>query len=492
MTQSASKLSLALPERLAEEVKPLVGRLVEARYASRLFAKDDSLWGASAQSEASHRLNWIDAAQHAEPIIHKATLLRKTLRAQGITEVLLCGMGGSSLGPEMLCKESGVSLRMLDTTHPETVASAIAKLKNTVIVVSSKSGTTVETRSHLAAVERALVDQHIEPSDRVVIITDPGSELKTVADERGYALFLADPNVGGRYSALTAFGIVPSVLAGAPVAEIVASAKDAASILATDDSNNPALILAAAAVCDAHGLSLHSPSSSSFEAWIEQLVAESTGKEGKAVLPVLTFSDGVGVRQNAELISLTGDLGERILAWEVATTAMSWLLGVNPFDQPDVERSKQATREILVPHHTPTHQGLLSPEEACEKLLEHARGKIYVAVQIFDDATDVEDIVAVQKLLATAMGMPVTIGVGPRYLHSSGQLHKGGPKDAMFVQLLPAPRHDVAIPGELFSFGQLFAAQALGDAEALQDAGQSVIRTRATLSELRSVLTSQL
>ncbi|MEO6702085.1 MAG: glucose-6-phosphate isomerase, partial [Jatrophihabitantaceae bacterium] len=272
-----------------------VDELVTDRIASRITNRDATLWGLDAESEASIRLSWPTLAESSRPLVAQIEALRAELLADGIDHVVLAGMGGSSLAPEVICATASVELVTLDTTDAGQVAAALADdLDRTVLVVSSKSGGTVETDSHRRAYEKAFADKGIDPKQRIVVVTDPGSPLQQAAEDAGYRkVFLADPEVGGRYSALTAFGLVPSGLAGADIGALLDDAAAAATVLAADDSTNPGLRLGALL-----GLGHNSGSDkvvfadfgsgiSGFGDWAEQLIAESTGKLGLGLLPVV-------------------------------------------------------------------------------------------------------------------------------------------------------------------------------------------------------------
>src|SRR5690606_27126097 len=350
-----------------------VEKLVSEQVASRIAAKDATLWGPDAEAEASIRLGWTDLHETSRPLLAEIEALSAELRAEGLDRIVLAGMGGSSLAPEVITRTAGVELTVLDTTDPGAVQRALHdRLERTVLVVSSKSGSTVETDSQRRVFEAAFTAAGIDAASRIVAVTDPGSGLADRAAEAGYRrLFLADPNVGGRYSALTAFGLVPSGLAGADVAALLDGAASVAAQLAADAPDNPALILGAAlgasgrdkvAIADAgSGIS-------GFGDWAEQLLAESTGKDGTGILPIaVAGTEAPEVRQPASdvlvallgqpdaavtsgaapTISVQGSLGAQFLLWEFATAVAGRLLGINPFDQPDVESAKAAARGLL-------------------------------------------------------------------------------------------------------------------------------------------------
>ena len=489
-------------------------QLVADRFASRLFARDATLWGEAAQSEASVRLGWVDAHVRGEAVTAEAEALRAELAQQGVDRVILCGMGGSSLAPEVIAARSHAPLIVLDSTHPDQVRAALQDLERTAVVVSSKSGSTVETRSQLAACEAAFGEAGIAPSERIIVVTDPGSALQADAAVRGYRTFLADPEVGGRYSALTAFGIVPSVLVGADMRAVLAEASSAAGILSSDEMSNPALQLAAAlaaALPQRYLCGVYTRSAGEVDAaappladWIEQLVAESTGKDGRGVLPIsldpsapelngrlpasellVELRDGsTNVEDPAwntgePTIIVSGSLGAQFLLWEVATAALGRLIEVNPFDQPDVEAAKVAARAVLArgARGGPSAGGVLSASEPLVWLTDAASADGYLVIQAYLDRFAEAPLVRLRAALATALGVPVALGFGPRYLHSTGQFHKGGPARGVFLQILDDTVADQPIPGEPGGFAALISAQAAGDRDVLAAQGRPVLTT---------------
>jgi glucose-6-phosphate isomerase len=422
-------------------------------------------------------------------------------------------MGGSSLAPEVICHTAGVELTVLDSSQPDMVRSALAdRLERTVVVVSSKSGGTVETDSQRRAYEQAFTDAGIDPTERIVVVTDPGSPLDEQATEAGYRVFRADPHVGGRYSALTAFGLVPSGLAGADIGQLLDDAQQAEPALYADDANNPALrlgvLLGVANGHRADKLVLVDQTRHGVGDWIEQLVAESTGKLGKGILPVVvpfenatnfnpSTADSVLVSlgavsvpesQSGYAAAIDAPLGAQMQLWEVAVAVAGWSIGINPFDQPDVESAKKAARELLdgagsVPDPDFTEDDIdvygagSSLKDAVRSLLdrvdlEHG----YLAVQVYLDRIAYADFADVREVLAERVGRPVTFGWGPRFLHSTGQYHKGGTPNGVFLQITGTPAEDLAVPGRDFTFGTFIDSQAAGDAAVLRDHDRPVLR----------------
>ncbi|MGL5911902.1 MAG: glucose-6-phosphate isomerase, partial [Phycicoccus sp.] len=291
-----SALDVTATGPAADAVAAHVPGLVAGSFASRLFAKDATLWGAEAEPEASKRLSWVGLPRTSRPLVGEIAALREELRSGGVDRVVLCGMGGSSLAPEVICATAGVDLVVLDSSQPDMVRGALVDLDRTVVVVSSKSGSTVETDSQRRVFVAAFEAAGIDATQRVVVVTDPGSPLDREARAAGYRVVNADPDVGGRYSALTAFGLVPSGLAGADVEALLDDAEAVADVLAGDDDGNPGLRLGAAIagtdpLRDKLVLLDEGSGLTGFADWAEQLLAESTGKQGTGILPVVVGGD---------------------------------------------------------------------------------------------------------------------------------------------------------------------------------------------------------
>ncbi len=499
--------------------------LVDSLVASGITAGDADLWGPDAADEASRRLGWVQAVSVSRPLVPEIEALRADLHSRGITRVVLAGMGGSSLAPEVIAATSGVPLVVLDSTSPGQVLAAIdgdaegGGPAETVLVVSSKSGSTVETDSARRAFEAAWTDLGIDPAERIVVVTDPGSPLEESARAAGYRVFTADPTVGGRYSALTAFGLVPAGLAGVDLTELLDEAEATLLEVAIDDHRNPALVLAAAIAGgsprrDKLGLVSDGTHIVGLPDWIEQLVAESTGKNGTGILPVVLLpvspeveqtpadlqivrlvDDAVHFRileQYPDEVLVSGSLGAQLIVWEYATAIAGRLLAINPFDQPDVESAKDATRGLLEQRPAPTPPAFtadgvevrvsdpaLAASGTLAGVLDALWGQLgsdgYVAIQAYVDRLAVPQLAGLRELVAADTGRPTTFGWGPRFLHSTGQYHKGGPATGVFLQILEGGDVDLEIPGRPFTFGQLIAAQAAGDAAVLVAHGRPVV-----------------
>jgi glucose-6-phosphate isomerase len=454
--------------------------------AAKLLAKDATLWGPDAEDESKKRLGWLDLPTSSRQYLPELAQLKAELDAQGVNHVVLAGMGGSSLAPEVIAATAGVSMTILDTTDAGQIRAALQdRLADTVVVVSSKSGGTLETDSHRRTYEHAFAEAGIDPRGRIVVVTDPGSPLEQIARDAGYRTFLADPDVGGRYSALSAFGVVPSFLAGVDVAGLLTDAEGLLPTLGRD-SDNPALALGAA--LGAAGLEGRdkviiadfSSGHPGFGDWAEQLIAESTGKLGTGLLPVVVegvdapdfseFADRHLVTLGAELkidgTTVSGSLGAQFLAWEYATAVAGRVLGINPFDQPNVQESK----EPLLLAGAKDLAGVMTA------LLHAVPERGYLAVMAYLDRHADSPALLLRKTLAARTERPVTFGWAPRFLHSTGQFHKGGPQVGAFLQITGVVENDLAIPGRPFGFARLQLAQALGDLGALQQRGRPVIR----------------
>ena len=513
------KLSLSVP--VGEEFDAEAARLIDAGLASRLSAQDAELFDGAA--DAADRMGWVDLPQQAAELLDEIESLRARLQEQGLRTISLAGMGGSSLAPEVMAQTADVRLEIVDSTDPNQVAEAIGTdLEHTVLIIASKSGTTVETDSIRRSFAAAFEEIDIDPASRMIAITDPGTELETLAADQGFlATFLADPTVGGRFSALSAFGLVPAGLAGADVRGIVAEAAEAAADLSIDNLDNPALrfgawlSIAHARTTEKLVLAETSPQLDGLGAWVEQLVAESLGKDGQGILPVVVdspadigFSDARAdallcllgpSAEDAELgapsgfeATITGELGELFLFWEFATAIAGYGIGVNPFDQPDVEAAKAQARHLLDGPDSGTseqarfREGNIDVLEvvdeatdlvgALQELFSQVDEYGYVGIQAYLDRIADAEAEGLRPLVSTHAGVQTTFGFGPRYLHSTGQYHKGGHPNGVFLQITGEARTDLSVPGRDFGFAQLQRAQAAGDAAVLIEKGRPVLR----------------
>ncbi|SCL37064.1 glucose-6-phosphate isomerase [Micromonospora rhizosphaerae] len=497
--------------------------LVARGSPAKLAAKDPTLWGPEAEATARIRLGWLDTHRRSRELLPQLAELTEELAE--LDHVVLAGMGGSSLAPEVIARSLGRPLTVLDTTDPGQVRATLAdRLERTVVVISSKSGSTVETDAHRRTYWQAFLDAGMTESEAArhfVVVTDPDSPLAATAAEMGPLTINADPEVGGRYSALTAFGLVPTALAGVSVTELLDEAEALSPALGRD-RDNPGLALGAALAAaatvgrDKVALVADGTGIDGLGDWIEQLIAESTGKAGVGILPVVVESPQAPVAAGPDVLTVTyggaltagdvpgggcdpdvavnGPLGAHFLTWEYATAIASVVLGVNPFDQPNVTESKENTDRILAsgpPAETPSFtEGAIevyTPPGApgdltgvLRRLLDGLADDGYLAVMAFLDRHADAALAGLRPLLARATRRPVTFGWGPRFLHSTGQYHKGGPPLGSYLQVTGAVADDLPVPGRPYSFGQLQAAQAAGDRQALAGRGRPVLRLHLT------------
>jgi transaldolase/glucose-6-phosphate isomerase len=439
----------------------------------KIWAHDASLWTSSGEEKW---LGWLDAPERS--LVQVGEILSFAERAlEGAENVLLLGMGGSSLAPEVMRRAFGsTSFHVLDSTHPAAVRRLAAELDpaTTFTLVSSKSGSTIETRSHLDFFWAWANEQ----GSRFGAVTDPGSDLEKLAEERGFLGVIAgEPTIGGRFSALSAFGIVPAALMGVDIERLLLRAVEMADAC-HGSAGSPGLELGLELgeswregrdkVCiPEHG--------SGFALWAEQLIAESTGKQGKGLVPAPGEPPGDTDRQAVELrIENAYELGQEFFRWELAVAVAGAFLEINPFDQPNVQEAKDRTNAILATGAEPD----LEPSGSLDELLAAAHAGDYIAILAFVDPTPENDarLTALAKRAGETTGCVVTRGFGPRYLHSTGQLHKGGKANGLFLQVVDDFGEELAIPGRDFGFRRLIGAQAAGDFAALEEHGRPVIR----------------
>jgi glucose-6-phosphate isomerase len=483
-------------------------RLAAEDVVGRIWQKDHTVWKPD-PTEIADRLGWLTVAGAMRERVDELEAFAEQAASDGFIRALLLGMGGSSLAPEVMrstlgVAEGAIDLQVLDSTHPATIA-RIEKsldLDRTLFLVASKSGTTIETRSHMD-----YFFDEVGKGDRFVAITDPGTPLEEIARDRGFrATFLNPDDIGGRYSALSLFGLVPASFMGADLGAFLHAGEEMADACRKREvERNPGAWLGAAlgegALAARDKLTLVLPEDvSSLGSWIEQLVAESTGKEGRGILPVAGESPGppevyqqdrvfvavsdspaVGALKEHPVVRLEPEtLGGEFFRWEFATAVAGHVLGINPFDQPDVQEAKDATSAILK-----EGPGEERDRGDLTELLGTLRPGDYVAIQAFLDATP-DAVAALQRARLAIRDLhrvATTVGIGPRFLHSTGQLHKGGPDTGVFIQVVDEERDlDVSIPGAPYTFGTLIDAQALGDLRALRSKGRRVARV--TLGQL--------
>jgi glucose-6-phosphate isomerase len=492
-------LETALDEDLSRAVDLRLAALERDEVIPRIWRRDHTVWRDDPR-EIVDRLGWLNLPHTERPLLPAARAVAQEASAAGLTHAILLGMGGSSLAPEVFRRAlglapGGLDLRVLDSTHPDAVAAVEAEvpLDRTLFVVSSKSGTTIETRSHLAYFLERVGD-----GSRFVAITDPGSSLEAEAAARGFRrVMTARADVGGRYSALTAFGLLPAALIGADLEVLIGSAADAAA--SCGGTNRPGAnpgaalgaILGEAALAGRDKLTIAaSEEVAALGGWLEQLIAESTGKEGKGIVPVdleparpSVTSDRIHLLLGAEPGSEpwaglpVGDpesLGAAMFVLEFATAVAGHVLGIHPFDQPDVQSAKDRTADAL-------REGTERAEEPpgdLDGLFRGAGPGDYVAIQAFVPPGEMtwDSLQRARAVIGERLGVATTLGYGPRYLHSTGQLHKGGPPTGVFLQVVEEAREDREIPGSGYTFGRLIAAQADGDLAALRERGRRVAR----------------
>ena len=462
----------------------------------RLAEKDSTIWGARAQKEASIRLNWIDAPASSMQLIPDLQRLKE--RFSGLNNLILCGMGGSSLAPEVFAKSFAKQLFIVDSTDPNYIAHTDGfDLAKTLVVISSKSGTTIE----LIALRNYFIDRFLKaglkPKDHMVVVTDPQSVLDIDARKNGFTVITADPHIGGRFSALSAFGLVPAFLMGIDVAEVLTTAQSAKKSFI----ENPSMVLDTTyIISEVAGQYLSFSDGESnlpgLSDWIEQLIAESTGKEQKGRLPISTplganSPDALKVSfgEDADLI-VQGHIGEQFIFWEWVTALVAAVLEVDAFNQPNVTEAKEATNDLLrqwggkAPTLTPDadeeeieiYGHGVTVTSALKNLIMNTDIEGYIAIMAYLDRQDDAKIMELQEILADKSGRPVSFGWGPRFLHSTGQFHKGGQQNGSFLQITGNSNAIIAIPEMEFDFKTLITAQAVGDGIALSERRFPILR----------------
>ena len=495
-------------------------RLEQCRFAEALWTRRLEVWSddRAVQQKIANRLGWLDAPAIVNPHLPRLRAFAQSISDSGVTDVVLLGMGGSSLAPEVLRASIGVApgfprFHVLDSVDPEAVRAAMGRASTSLFVLASKSGSTIEPNVMAAEAERRIREAGVaEPGSRFVAITDEDTALhRRALDQRFRDVFINPADIGGRYSALSFFGLVPAALMGIDMEALLASARAMADACRVDDPrHNPGLALgammAAAALSGRDKLTLALPPRlASFGLWVEQLVAESTGKQGKGIVPITGEGGSVepedAPRGDDRLIvkvdiTEPSELGAEFFRWEVATATAGLLLDINPFDEPNVQQAKDATRVLLDIYTTQHRLPIPEPDAAFERvhmtLTDAARQAVegplaflrllrpsdYFGLLVYlppDDKTFAQVLRELRHKVATKSGCATMLGYGPRYLHSTGQLHKGGPNTGVFIIVTADVSEDLPIPGEPYSFGVLELAQALGDFESLNRSGRRAL-----------------
>jgi glucose-6-phosphate isomerase len=533
------------PGSVAGAFDKTTARLAQLHFAEALWARDTEMWttDVATQHKIAQRLGWLEAVEMSHEHVDRLRACADRVAADGFTDVVLLGMGGSSLAPEVLRQVIGVApnrprFQMLDSVDPDAVRRAMSRAKTSLFVFASKSGGTIEPNAMAAEARLQIRAAGIDNwGSRFIAITDEGTALHALAQDEGFRdIFLNPSNIGGRYSALSFFGTVPAALMGIDLDAFLRPAAHMTDLCTMPDPNtNPGLalgaIMAAAAMAGRDKLTLFVPPRlASFGLWIEQLVAESTGKHGKGIVPITGAPAGAPVGDDclAVMVHLAGEspvahvrdelhasgapvvdldvpdvlsLGAEFMRWEIATAAAGRLLDINPFDEPNVQQAKDATR-VLLDAFTRSERLAIPPSDEsldeaeftlsaaartalggspATRILNLARPHDYVGLLAYlppDDETFASLLADVRLRVAKRTGCATMVGYGPRYLHSTGQLHKGGPNTGVFVIVAAPAAEDLPVLGEPYSFGVLELAQAIGDFQSLDQTGRRALLIR--------------
>ena len=540
---------------LSQAIESRLKQLTDIHFVERFNQRDVTLWTkiAAEQEEVAHRLGWLDAAENGVQLIRDADKLLRDVLSEGFTHAVVLGMGGSSLAPEVYSEfinthgedqKEFLILSILDSTSPEQILTVQKRipLDKTLFIVSSKSGSTVEVKTLLAYFWEQVREVVGEQAGKhFVAISDPGTQLQKVAAGKGFRrTFEADPNVGGRYSALIAFGLVPAVLAGYNGEKLLEQSQKLSRLPITLDDPGVKLGVVLGAACASGRDKLTLLADAPVEAlgsWIEQLVAESSGKEGKGILPidiepllslndysddrlfVYLRADGHFDERVAELTDANHpvftcrmpelfDLAAEFYRWEVAIAVACVLLGVNAFNQPNVQESKDIAKQMLNVPKTGDELQISKPlwQDDCLALYGESENKHgsaqaylkdfimqgkagdYIALNAFIERNEENELRLdeLRRDLTRATHLPTTLGFGPRFLHSTGQLHKGGENNGLYVVISQDENQTLEIPEEGISFNNLIFAQALGDTQALESHERRVIRLHFTKGSFKN------
>jgi transaldolase/glucose-6-phosphate isomerase len=506
----------------------------EQSFSRRLWSRDPTLWFADIRPEITDRLGWLSLPEMMQDRLEELVSFAEQVKNEGISRVVLLGMGGSSLAPDVFQRTFGneggyPELIVMDSTHPFAVLAVEERLdlQRTLFLVSSKSGTTLETLSLFRYFWNRMSQMIEKPGRHFVAITDSGTPLQKLALERGFRrVFEADPDVGGRYSALTYFGMIPAALIGMDIQRLLDRARIASenSAFSISEEKAPGLVLGAALGEIAKKRDkltlLASPSINSFPDWLEQLIAESTGKDGKGILPIAgepsVSPEGYGQERLFVFLALKGeaeremaermnalrraghliiqielkdkfDLAREIFSWEVAVASAGSVLGIHPFNQPDVQLAKDFTRKAMEmggkeEEGNAADTWFIDDSEALDRglkeWLSQSQPGDYIALQAYlaptPKTTEALQDIRLELLYRTRLA--TTLGYGPRFLHSTGQLHKGGQNRGLFLQLIDEPDIELPVPETDYDFRNLIKAQARGDYSALRQRGRRVLR----------------
>jgi transaldolase/glucose-6-phosphate isomerase len=525
---------------IASAVNQRLSTWAAAQFGHRLWAKDPTLWANTSTPEITDRLGWLHLPEVMREQVPDLTNFREQIKSEGYTHAVLLGMGGSSLAPEVFQNTFGnragyPRLRVLDSTHPAAVKAveSAVDLRHTLFIVSGKSGTTMEMNSFFFYFWQTLSALDKSPGRNFVAVTDPGTPLQTLAEQRGFRrVFQATPDVGGRYSALTHFGLVPAAVIGVDLRRLLDRAwtMQEACAASVPESKSPGIslgaILGEAARAGRDKITIFASASlRHFPVWLEQLIAESTGKEGKGIVPVADEEppadaaryasdrlfvhlglagekDDAHASKLAQLeaarhpivrISLSeiADIGQEFYRWEIAVAAAGAAIGIHPFNQPDVQLAKDLARQAMkktagngaaASAASPTVDASdgAALRAAVLPWLNSAKPGDYFGIDAYLAPTTATtySLRRIRLALRDHAGAATMLGYGPRFLHSTGQLHKGGPNTGLFLQLLDTPAEDIAVPETDYTFGELIRAQAQGDYTALEQRGRRVVRVQ--------------
>ena len=481
---------------LVDRQSQLFKKLLDAH--ERLIKKDFTIWGSEASDEAKIRMGWIDLPTDSRELLAQLDAL--TAKFRHLNTIVLCGMGGSSLGPEVIAHAYGKELIVLDSTDPHYISHCLPEnLETTLVIVGSKSGSTIETASQKALFENLFEAAGLDKTKHMIIVTDPDSPLDIASRNSGFTVVNANPNVGGRFSVLGAFGLLPSAFLGIDVSIILDSAADTKEALIRDPY--PALLAAYAIITGTvqyFGITDEHSKMPGLSDWIEQLVAESTGKNGVGRLPIVIEKEEDALPPNTLTISfasdtdlvVSGDLGSQFFFWEWVTALLGSGLSIDPFNQPNVQESKLASGSLLstwgdsVPalNNVGTDKSIAFFHQAddVKSLLSVFLNAIaengYLAIMAYVDRKEDAQLMQLRNIIAHKTSKAVTFGWGPRFLHSTGQYHKGAQANGSFLQITAESDVDFVIPGKDFTFKTLIAAQANGDENAIASRGLPILR----------------